>query len=135
MIASASSPSDDPRRDARGGSSSTMRSSRSPVPSPCSAETAIGPPKPSFGELRVDRGRGRRRFGLVGGEHHRAALAPQNGGDVFVERMQSGLRVDDEDDDVGFRGGCLGLPARDLGEPADVRQRRRRGRCRPCRRC
>ena len=58
---------------------------------------------------------------LLATSDDRAALATQNLRDVFVERMQAGLRVDDEDDDVGFLRGGFGLAARRFGELIAVR--------------
>jgi hypothetical protein len=47
MMASRTRSSSSAGEPSSGGSSSTRRSSRSPVPSPCAAETAIGSPSPS----------------------------------------------------------------------------------------
>ncbi len=50
---------------------------------------------------------------LVGHEQHRHARAPQAVGQLQIGRARRGLRVDQEDDEIGLRDGELGL-AHDL---------------------
>jgi hypothetical protein len=72
-------------------------------------------------KLAVYRGKRARRFALIGDEHDSAPCSAQNLGDVLVERIQSDLRVDDEDDRVGFLSRGFGLTAGCLGEDFTVR--------------
>ena len=86
MIASASSPWRS-RRALRAAAARRSRSSKSPVPSPWIAETAIGSPKPRRENSPGTDGQRARRFGLVGDEHDRPARAAQDRRDVVVERI------------------------------------------------
>jgi hypothetical protein len=65
-------------------------------------------------ELTGDLGLHARGLRLVCDEQHRAPRAPHDRGHVVVERRAAGLRVDDEDDDVGLARGRLRLVPRRL---------------------
>ena len=84
-----------PRRAA----SSTIRSSRSPVPSPCAAETAIGSPRPrrwnSAASHVVDR------VALVRGDQHRRPARRSRSAISSSPGPDAGPGVDDEHRDVG----------------------------------
>ena len=95
-----------------GGSRSTIASSRSPVPSPWIAETGNGSPNPSRENSPWTEAKRFGRFGFVGDQQHGMVRAPQDPGDVDVDRIESVDRVDDEHDHVGIAGGDLGLLAR-----------------------
>ncbi len=53
-------------------------------------------------KFAVHRGKRARRLGFICDQYDSASRCAQNLRDVFVERMQSALRIDDEHDYVGF---------------------------------
>jgi hypothetical protein len=95
-----------------GGKRSTIASSRSPVPSPWIAETTIGSPKPRRANSPGIEALHAFGFGLVRDQITGCRVLRMMCHDVVVERREPGLRVDDEDDDVGFACGDFGLRAR-----------------------
>ena len=90
------------------------------MPSPCSAESGIGSPKPERVRF-VDADVAGAAFDLVGDQHDRLVGAPQQRGEALVQRRHADARVDQEQDHVGFAD-------RDLGLRAHARFERRVGR-------
>ena len=85
-------------------------SCRSLRPSPCSAETGIGSPRPrpcaSARPLLAGAA-----LALVGDQDHLVGALAQPAGEALVERQDAGARVDQEQHDVGAVDGALGEAA------------------------
>ena len=96
----------------RSPSSSTTRSSRSPLPSPCVAETGIGSPRPSFGTRRRCARPGP--VGFVDDDEDRRLAAAQRLRQLRVAGSHARPAVDDEQDRVGLGHPDPGL-ALDVG--------------------
>ena len=89
ILGTASSSTSSPASTACRRSSSTSRSSRSPVPSPWEAETGMGSPRPRALQLGRD-GLVLGSIDLVGRDHHRTAGAPQQIRELGVARSEAG---------------------------------------------
>ena len=95
-------------------SSRMMRSSRSPVPSPCTAETSWA--RRARARRAPATRRRRRVVELVGDEEHRHLGAAQDVGDLEVVGQRTRAAVDDEEHEVGRADGQLDLVADVPGE-------------------
>ena len=103
-------------------------SNRSATPSPCSALSAIGSPRPSAIGFETP-GFAAAPFGLVGDDDHRRRLGAQPAADFLVERGQALARVDQEQGGVGLAHRGLGL-LRASGRAGCAGPRPRTRRCR-----
>ena len=83
------------------GSRATIASSRSPVPWPCRAESGIGSPSPSRWNSSASTSR-RGVVDLVREQEDRLPRGAQDLRDLLVAGGDPGLRVDDEEDEVGL---------------------------------
>ena len=96
-----------------------MRSSRSPLPRPCAAETGDRLAEPEPVELGGERHVGDA-VDLVRGDDHRQRRAPQQVRQLLVARAHAGARVDDEHGDVALRRARARLLADRAGERVAV---------------
>ncbi len=99
-------PISSPRRSTRSApgiprSVSTIWSSRSPVPTPCSAESGSGSPRPSRWNSSASASR-RGSSSLFADQDDRLARAAQDVRQLLVARADAGTRVDQEQHEVGL---------------------------------
>ena len=87
------------------------------MPSPCSAEIAMGSPRPSP-YASSSPASAARPSALVGEDDDRLAMRAQPSGEFAVDRRHAGARIDDEEADIGIVDRRLGLRAHAVFEAA-----------------